>query len=121
MVLALGQCNNAPPTIPGKQPCKLAKIKDSAAADSARRAVPGAHIQALELENEGGKLVYSFDMKTPGKDGIDEVNVDAMTGTQVGNVGHESAASESTEAATERKAAQKKGKAQQDTGGIGGL
>jgi uncharacterized membrane protein YkoI len=98
---------------------KRAKVKESTAAAMAQRLVPAAHIQALELENEGGKLIYSFDMKTPGKDGIDEVNIDAITGKRVGKIGHESSASEAREAATEGKAA-KKGKAKADTGRGGG-
>jgi len=42
-------------------------------------------------------------MKTPGRSGIDEVNVDAMTGKVVG-VSHESPATEKKEAAAEAKA-----------------
>ncbi len=40
-------------------------------------------------------------MKTAGKSGIDEVNVDAMTGKLVGKVQHESAADEKKEAAAD--------------------
>ena len=99
---------------------KRAKVKESTAAAMAQRLVPAAHIQALELENEGGKLIYSFDMKTPGRDGIDEVNIDAVTGKQVGKVGHESSASEASEAAAEAKAAKKaKGKGNAGRGGGG--
>jgi uncharacterized iron-regulated membrane protein len=94
---------SAPPAL-----LKRARVKESAAADSARRAVPNANIVAMELEQEGGKLIYSFDMKTPGKDGIDEVAVDAMTGRQVGKVQHESAADERKEAAADKAAARKK-------------
>jgi len=100
---------------------KRAKVEESTAAAMAQRLVPAAHIQALELENEGGKLIYSFDMKTAGKDGIDEVNVDAITGKQVGKIGHESSASEAGEAAAEAKAAKKaKGNADTGRGGDGG-
>lgn len=99
---------------------KRAKVKESTAAAMAQRLVPAAHIQALELENEGGKLIYSFDMKTPGRDGIDEVNIDAVTGKQVGKIGHESSASEASEAAADAKAAKKaKGKADTGRGGAG--
>ena len=43
----------------------------------ALKTVPNAKIQAGEIEREGGKLIYSFDMKVAGKSGIDEVNIDA--------------------------------------------
>jgi uncharacterized membrane protein YkoI len=55
----------------------------------AQKAVPNGKITGHELEREGGKLIYSFEMKTAGKPGIDEVNVDAMTGATVGKVAHE--------------------------------
>ncbi len=87
---------------------KRAKVKETDAAAMARKLVPAATIDALELEREGGKLIYSFDMKTPGKDGIDEVNIDAITGKQVGKIGHESGADEAKEAAAEKKAAPRK-------------
>lgn len=58
------------------------------ALDSARalalRTVPGGAIQSSELEQEHGKLIYSFDVKVPGKRGIEEVNIDAKTGALVG-------------------------------------
>jgi uncharacterized membrane protein YkoI len=61
---------------------------DSATA-TALKAVPGATVKNHELEREKGKLIYSFDMKIAGKPGIEEVNVDAMTGAMVGKVEHE--------------------------------
>lgn len=67
--------------------------------------MPAASIAALEVENEGGTFIYSFDMKPPRNDGIDEVNVDASTGSPVGPVQYEASASERTEAAAEKKAA----------------
>jgi hypothetical protein len=87
---------------------KQARIKEADAAAMARKLVPGAAISSAELEKEGGKLIYSFDMKTAGKSGIDEVNIDAVTGKQVGKIGHESAADEAKEAAAEKKPAPKK-------------
>ena len=57
--------------------------------DSARalalRTVPGGAILSSELEQELGKLIYSFDLKVPGKRGIEEVNIDARTGAVVGH------------------------------------
>lgn len=81
-----------------------AKISESAARATAMAKVPGATVQAAELENENGKLIYSYDMKVAGKSGIDEVNVNAMDGSVVA-VAHESPASQAKETAADRKAA----------------
>ena len=70
----------------------------------ALKTVPNATIQAGEIEREGGKLIYSFDMKVPGKSGIDEVNIDAMTGTLVSHQ-HETPKDERAEAKADAKAA----------------
>ncbi|MEP6989362.1 MAG: hypothetical protein ABJA80_00420 [bacterium] len=66
--------------------------------------VPGATIQTGEIEREGGKLIYSFDMKVPGKSGIDEVNIDAMTSKLVSHQ-HETPKDERKEAKADAKAA----------------
>ena len=84
-----------------------AKITMAQARALATRTVPGAQIQAGEIEREGGKLIYSFDMKTQGKTGIDEVNIDAMTGTVIGNQ-HETPKDERAEAKADAKAAKAK-------------
>lgn len=72
--------------------------------DSARalalRTVPGGAIRSSELEQERGKLIYSFDVKVPGKRGIEEVNVDAKTGALVGRE-HEGEADERAESRSE--------------------
>jgi hypothetical protein len=83
-----------------------AKVSESAAAATAQRRVPKGKIQGVELERENGKLMFSYDIKTPGKSGIDEVNVDAITGKIIG-FGHESAAAEKKEAEAEAKASKK--------------
>jgi hypothetical protein len=80
---------------------KRAKVTADAAMKAAQAKVPGATIASAEIETEKGKLIYSFDMKTAGKDGIDEVNVDAMTGAVV-SVEHESPKSEAKEAAADK-------------------
>jgi len=56
-----------------------AKMTMSDARAMALRTVSTATLQAGEIEREGGKLIYGFDMKVPGRSGIDEVNIDAMT------------------------------------------
>jgi uncharacterized membrane protein YkoI len=55
--------------------------------------MPGAKVQALELENEHGHLIWSWEMKLEGKTGIEEVNVNALDGSIVG-VEHENPAAE---------------------------
>lgn len=46
--------------------------------------VPGGMISEAEIEEENGRLVYSFDVKVPGHPGVEEVNIDAMTGKYLG-------------------------------------
>jgi len=86
---------------------KRAKVTEAAAAATAQKRVPKGKIQGVELEMENGKLQYSYDLKTEGKSGTDEVNVSAMTGKVIG-VHHESAAAEKKEEAAEKKPAVKK-------------
>ena len=83
---------------------KKAKISEPEAAAAVMARVPKGHIEAMELENEDGKFIYSYDVKTPGKSGTDEVHVDAMTGKVIGLV-HETPAMEKKEAAADAKAA----------------
>lgn len=65
-----------------------ATIKPDSAMLVARGRVPGGHITKGEIENEDGKLVYSFILKVAGKAGVEEVNVDARTGAVV-SIEHE--------------------------------
>ena len=111
LVTAFGTAGAQKPAYKRDMPAKLvkaAKVKEADAVAMARKALPHAEIASAELEREGGKLIYSFDMKTPGKDGIDEINIDAITGQQVGKPQHESSAGERKEARQEKAAAQKK-------------
>jgi len=85
---------------------KAAKITEAAAAETAQKRVPKATIASVELERENGRLIYSYDMTTKGKSGVDEVNVDAVTGKII-SVAHESPVTEKKEAAAEAKAAKK--------------
>jgi len=92
-------------------PAKLAheaKITLDSARTIAKGRLPKATVQSEELEREGGKLIYSFDMKTAGRSGIDEVNVNAMNGSLVGKVGHEGPADEAKEAKAEHEKTPKK-------------
>jgi uncharacterized membrane protein YkoI len=79
------------------------KVTETAAASTALASVPNGKIQSVNLEREGGKLIYSYDIKVPGKSGVEEVNVDALTGT-IASSSHESAATEKKEAAAAKKA-----------------
>ncbi|HEY8310477.1 MAG TPA: PepSY domain-containing protein [Gemmatimonadaceae bacterium] len=85
-----------------------AKISIDSARAIASKKLPKAYVQSEELERENGKLIYSFDMKTVGKSGIDEVNVNALNGALVGKIGHESPKSEAKEATTEHETPSKK-------------
>ncbi len=61
-----------------------AKVSRSDAEKIALAKAPGGTIKEVELEKEKGKLIWSFDIATPGTADITEVNVDAMTGEVVG-------------------------------------
>ena len=94
-----------------EKPGLLAKAKVSAdsAIAIARATIPGAIINAGEIENEDGALIYTFEMKITGKKGTEEVNVDAMTGKVVKRE-HEDAAAEKKETTADKAAKAKKGK-----------
>jgi uncharacterized membrane protein YkoI len=57
-----------------------AKITKAQAEKIALDKVPGGTIKEGEIEKEKGKLLWSFDIATPGTKDITEVQVDAMTG-----------------------------------------
>ncbi|HZF09735.1 MAG TPA: PepSY domain-containing protein [Thermoanaerobaculia bacterium] len=81
---------------------KEAKVTLADARATALAKVPGGVVKSEELEREHGKLIYSFDIQVPGKSGVEEVNVNAITGKVV-NKKHESAKAESREKRMERK------------------
>ncbi len=80
-----------------------AKVTEDAARAIALGVVPGATVKEGELEKEKGKLIWSFDLKVKGKKGVEEVQVDAVTGKIIGRE-HESDAKEAKEAKDEAKA-----------------
>jgi uncharacterized membrane protein YkoI len=88
---------------------KKAKVTEDVAAKTALARVPKGEIRKVELEEEKGKLIYSYDIKISGKSGIEEVGVSAITGKVVA-YGHETAAEEKMDAAEDAKAAAKKKK-----------
>ena len=79
------------------------KISKDSAATIARKEVPNGTVQAGELEKEGGKWIYSFDIKVAGRPGVEEIAVDAITGAVLAHE-HESPAAEKAEAAGDTKA-----------------
>jgi hypothetical protein len=76
-----------------------------AEAKKAALAKQAGTVKSSELENEEGKLVYSFDIQT--KDGIHEVQIDANTGDVVSDK-MEAKEDEAKEKAAEKKTQHKK-------------
>jgi uncharacterized membrane protein YkoI len=81
---------------------KEAKISEATARSTALARVPNGSVKSSEIERENGKLIYSFDITVPGKTGIEEVNVNAIDGSVVGQA-HETPKSEKKEAVMEAK------------------
>ena len=75
-----------------------AKVSYETAQKTALARVKHGVIKSAELEREDGNLLYSFDLHRPGRQGIDEVHVDAGTG-KVLSVNHEGLAAEAAERA----------------------
>jgi hypothetical protein len=73
-----------------------ARISRTDAEKAALAKAPGGTIKEGELEKEKGKLIWSFDIATPGTSDITEVQVDAITG-EVVSVEKETAAQEGGE------------------------
>jgi len=73
-----------------------ARITKAEAEKIALAKVPGGTIKEGEIEKEKGKVIWSFDIATPGTKDITEVNVDAMTGAVV-DISKESAAEQEKE------------------------
>lgn len=82
---------------------KQATVSEANAAKTVAARLPNGRIQAVELESEGGRLIYSYEVKVPGRSGIEEINVNAKTGAIV-STEHESPAKERREAKAERPA-----------------
>ena len=59
---------------------KQAKVTKAQAEMIALKKAPDGTVKDAEIENEGGKLVWSFDITRPGTKDITEILVDAMTG-----------------------------------------
>lgn len=81
---------------------KEAKVSLVTARAAALKEVPNGRVSKSELERENGKLIYSFDIKVPGKSGWEEVQVDAVSGAIVSKE-HETPKMEAKEAKQEKK------------------
>jgi uncharacterized membrane protein YkoI len=79
--------------------------------DSARKLalaqVANGVIDEQEIEQEHGKLVYSFDIKVAGRSGIEEIQIDALSGAMVSHE-HETPRQSAQERAADARAAAKK-------------
>ena len=57
-----------------------ARVSRADAEKTALTKAPNGTVKEAELEKEKGKLIWSFDIATPGSNDITEVAVDAVTG-----------------------------------------
>ena len=100
----------ATPALPKDKLEAKAKVSKSAARKTALAKVPGGKVKESELEEENGKLIWSFDIATKGSKDITEVQVDAISGEVVA-VHKETPAQQAEEKAQdarEKKAAKEK-------------
>ncbi len=65
-----------------------ATIRPDSARHLAMSRVPGGKVVEAVIEREDGKVVYSFELKVAGKSGVEEVLIDAKTGSVI-SVEHE--------------------------------
>ena len=73
-----------------------AKISRADAEKTALTKAPNGTVKEGELEEEHGKLIWSFDIATPGTKDITEVGVNAITG-EIVSVENETAAQQAKE------------------------
>jgi uncharacterized membrane protein YkoI len=75
-----------------------AKVSQVDAIKVALARIPNGTVKDTELEEENGRLIWSFDFATPGTGDITEVQIDAITGLLV-TVEVENSAQQAEEAA----------------------
>lgn len=73
-----------------------ARVPFEKARATALARVPDGQVRSAELEEEMSRLVYSFDIAVKGKPGIEEVQVDALSG-EIVSVEHEDEKTEARE------------------------
>ena len=79
------------------------KVTEAKAQKTALAKVPGGSIRSSELEQERGKLIWSFDIAMPQSRNVTEVQVDAKTGKIV-STQIETPADQGKEATADQKA-----------------
>ena len=79
-----------------------AKVSEATAQATALAKTPMGKIASSELEREHHRLIWSFDIATPGTKNITEIQVDAKTGKIV-STQIEAPSKEAAEAAAEAK------------------
>jgi len=84
-LVAAGAAQGQPVKVTEEKPglLKQAKIAPDAATATAQAKFPTGTLKSGEIEKEGGKLIYSFDIQLPGVKGTEEVHVDAATGVVI--------------------------------------
>jgi uncharacterized membrane protein YkoI len=90
-----------------------AKVTKAEAEKAALERVPNGTIKEGELEKEKGKLIWSFDMATPGTKEITEVQVDARSGAVI-DISKESVADQEKELNEDANSKGKKAKEEDD-------
>jgi hypothetical protein len=90
-----------------------AKISKEEATRIAAQQVPDGTVKEGELEKEGGRWIWSFDIATPGTANITEIHVDANTG-EIVRKEIETPGAEANEAKAEGKKKHKKDKDDDD-------
>jgi hypothetical protein len=90
-----------------------AKITKAEAMKIALDKVPGGTIKEGDIEKEKGKLLWSFDIATPGIKDITEVQVDAITGAII-DISKETVADQAKEKKEDTKVKSKKDKEDDD-------
>ena len=88
-----GACKQAAPQLQ-----RQAKITCTTAKQKALASVGGKSLRVVsaELEKEGGRLVYSFDVARRGHSGVEEIQIDARNG-EIVSAKHETAKDEANE------------------------
>lgn len=97
MMLAIAGSLAAASAAPTAQP----RISKEAATKTALAAVPGGKLVSSELENKHQQPIYSFDIRVPGRTGVEEVRVSGVTGKIVSRK-HEGPVKEGLERAADK-------------------
>ena len=83
-----------------------AKVTEAQATTTALAQIPRGIVKSAELEEEHGRLVWSFDIAKPSTKGVTESQVDAKTG-KIASVKKETVAQEAKEAKADAASAKK--------------